>query len=239
MAYDLEEQEKIASLKAWWERYGNAVTSLVLGLAIAVGGYNFYQWYRTKQVAAAAAAYDELSKAIAAKDLGRVKEFSGILIEKNGGTAYAQMGALLAAKANVEGGDPKTAKAQLRWAADHAIDPEYRALASLRLAGILLDEGSYDDAMKEVVTTAAADLAPPLQAAYADRRGDIFAAQNKTADAEREYRGALAQLTSSNEMRGYVNVVQLKLDAIAAAPMAAAPTAAPASAPSSPLPAKP
>jgi predicted negative regulator of RcsB-dependent stress response len=240
VAYDLEEQEKIASLKAWWERYGNVVTSVVLGLAIAVGGYNIYQWYRVKQIGAASAAYDELSKAIAAKDLARVKEFSGILIEKNGGTAYAQMGALLAAKANLDGGDTKTAKAQLRWTADHAIDPEYRALASLRLSGVLLDEGGYADAMKEVATTASADLSPPLQAAFADRRGDIFAAQNKTSDAEREYRGALAQLEAGNDTRGYVNVVRLKLDALAAAPTIPVASVTPASvtpAPAAPAPA--
>jgi len=230
VAYDLEEQEKIASLKAWWERYGNAVTTLVFGVAVAVAGYNLYQWYHGKQVAAAGAAYEELTKAIAAKDLARVKEFSGILIEKNSGTAYAQMGAMLAAKANLEGGDAKTAKAQLRWTADHAVDPEYRALASLRLSGVLLDEGSYDEAIKEVASSVAADQSPPLQAAFADRRGDIFAAQNKAAEAEREYRGALTLLENSGETRAYANVVRLKLDALAATPAPAVASAAPSDA---------
>jgi predicted negative regulator of RcsB-dependent stress response len=54
VAYDLEEQEKIASLKAWWDRYGNALTSVVLGVAVAVAGYNGYQWYQRDRAAKAA-----------------------------------------------------------------------------------------------------------------------------------------------------------------------------------------
>ena len=31
MAYDLEEQEQIATLKAWWNQYGNLVTWVLIG----------------------------------------------------------------------------------------------------------------------------------------------------------------------------------------------------------------
>lgn len=227
MAYDLEEQEKIASLKAWWDRYGNALTSIVLGVAVAVAGYNVWQWYQRDRVAKAAGTYDELQRAVATKDLGHVRELSGILLDKYGSTAYAEMGAMLAAKANLDGGDAKTAKAQLQWAIDRAIDPEYRALGRLRLGGVLLDEGSYDDALKQVAPTSAAELSVPFQASFADRRGDIYLAQNKTDDAKREYSAALALLESRSESRGYANVVQLKLDGLMGGIAAAAPVAAP------------
>ncbi len=234
MAYDLEEQEKIASLKAWWDRYGNAFTSIVLGVAVAVAGYNIYQWYQRDKAAKAAGVYDELQRAITSKDQAHQRELTGILLDKFGSTAYAEMGALLAAKANVDAGDAKTAKAQLQWTIDHAIDPEYRALGRIRLAGMLLDEGSYDDAMKLVAVTAVDDLAPPFKASFADRRGDIDLAQNKTEEAKQEYAAALAILEARPEGRGYANVVQLKLDGLvggaATAPPAAttSPTTAPA-----------
>ncbi len=231
MAYDLEEQEKIASLKAWWDRYGNALTSIALGVAVAVAGYNVWQWYSRDKVAKAAGAYEELLKAVAAKDLPHTREVTGVLLDKYASTAYAEMGAMLAAKTNLEGGDAKTAKAQLQWAVDRAIDPEYRALGRLRLAGVLLDEGAYDDALKQVSSSAAADLSVPFQASFADRRGDIHIAQNKLDDARREYGASLALLESRPESRGYANVVQLKLDGLlggvvaSAAPLAPAPAA--------------
>ena len=235
MAYDLEEQEKIASLKAWWDRYGNAASSIVLGIAVAVAGYNVYQWYQRDHTAKAAGVYDELQRAVTAKDVGHVRDLAGMLIDKYASTAYAQMGAMIAAKANVDGGDAKSAKAQLEWAMGHAIDPEYRALARLRLAGVLLDEGKYDEASKQVASTTAADLSVPVQASFADRRGDIALAKNKVDEAKREYGASLALLESRPESRGYANVVQLKLDGLmggtaAAAAPASTTKAAPAAA---------
>ena len=236
MAYDLEEQEKIASLKAWWDRYGNALTSIVLGVAVAVAGYNVYQWYQRDRAARAAGVYDELQRAVAAKDLGHTRDLAGLLIDKYGATAYAEMGAMIAAKANVDANDAKGAKAQLQWTIDHAIDPEYRALGRLRLAGVLLDEGAYDEASQLVSTTAAADLSVPFQASFADRRGDILLAQNKVDEAKREYGDALKLLESRPDGRGYSNVVQLKLDglmggvaAVAPAPVASAASSTPTS----------
>ncbi len=230
MAYDLDEQEKIASLKAWWDKYGNALTSLVLGLAVAFAGYFLWQKYQRGRAEQAAAAYGDLQQAVAAKDLPRTRELTGVLLDKFGSTAYAEMAAVLAARANLDGGDAKTAKAQLEWVVDHAIDPEYRALGRLRLAGLLLDEGDFDAAMKQVLSSSASELSIPFQASFADRRGDIYTAQDKLDDAKREYTAALALLESKSDSRPYANVVQLKLDGlmggVVAAPAAVTPAPA-------------
>jgi len=58
---------------------------------------------------------------------------------KFGGTAYAQMSALAAAKSAFEAGDLKNAKAQLQWVVEHG-SAEYKEIAKIRLAGVLLDE---------------------------------------------------------------------------------------------------
>ena len=214
MAYDLEEQEQIATLKAWWERYGNALSTIVLAAAVAVAGYNGWQWYQKNRAGEATGVYDELERAVATKDIVHTRELSGIILEKFGSTAFAQMAALLSARANLEAGDAKTAKAQLQWTIDHAKDGEYRALGRLRLAGILLDEGAYADATKLVAENVAADLSASFQAAFADRRGDIDVAQNRLDDAKREYRAALAVLNGRPEVRGYSKVVELKLEGL-------------------------
>ncbi len=232
MAYDLDEQEKIASLKHWWEKYGNGLTSVVLGVAVAVAGFNLWQWYQRDKVAKAAGAYDELQRATVAKDLPRTRELTGLLLDKFGSTAYAEMAALLSAKTNLESGDAKTAKAQLQWTVEHAVDPEYRALGRLRLAGVLLDEGQGDEALKQIAKGSAGELSVPFQASFADRRGDIYIAQNKPDDAKHEYAATLALLESRADSRSYANVVQLKLDGLLGGVVASAATAPePAAAP--------
>ena len=44
--YDLEEQEKIEDLKAWWAQYGKYVSAVVTAIAIVVIGVQGWRWYQ-------------------------------------------------------------------------------------------------------------------------------------------------------------------------------------------------
>lgn len=210
MAYDLEEQEQLASIKAWWSRYGNLLTwALITALAayMAWGGWNVYL---NKQAQQASQLYDEQQRAVEAKDEAKVLRAATDMQARFSGTAYAQMSALVAAKAAFEAGDMDAAGKQLRWVVDHARDTEYRAIASIRLAGLLLDAGTYDDALKLL----AADFPVQFAGAVADRKGDILTAQGKRDEARAAYRLALEKTDPHSP--GY-QLIQLKLDAIGGA----------------------
>ena len=210
MAYDLEEQEQLDSIKAWWKKYGNLITWVLI---VALGGYaawNGWKTYQRKQAAQAGVLYEEVQKAAGAKDSARVTRAAADLKDKFGGTAYAQMGALAAAKTAYDANDVKTAKAQLEWIIKQGKDEEYRAVAKIRLAGILLDEKYYDEGLKLL----AGDFPPAFAADVADRRGDILVAQNKLEEARTAYRTALDKMDEKNPGR---QLVQLKLDAIGGA----------------------
>jgi predicted negative regulator of RcsB-dependent stress response len=114
--YDLEEQEQIDTLKTWWKMYGNLVTGLVMAASLAVVGWQGWNWYQGGQSAKAAAIYGVLEQAAAA-DAQKVKAAAGELAEKFGRTAYASLGAMVAAKQSFDAGDLKTAKTQLIWVA--------------------------------------------------------------------------------------------------------------------------
>ena len=128
-AYDLEEQEQISEIKAWWTRYGNAVTAGLLVAAIAVFGWQAWNWYQRNQAAQASAILADVQKAASAHDAKTASARTGELIEKFGGTTQAALAVLLSAKLQTEGGDLKTAKAQLGWAAEHAGEVELREIA--------------------------------------------------------------------------------------------------------------
>lgn len=52
MAFDLEEQEKIDQLKAWWARFGGLVTALLTVVLLAIIAYfawGMYKNYRSEQ----------------------------------------------------------------------------------------------------------------------------------------------------------------------------------------------
>ena len=184
--YDLEEQEQIDSIKTWWKMYGNLVSGVILAGSLAVIGWQGWNWYQRSQAAQASAIYGVLEQAVAVRDAQRVKAAAGELAEKFGGTSYAALGALIAARQSFEAGDLKTAKAQLSWAADKGKD-EIKDLARLRLAAVLLDEKAYDEALKQLESAHAAAFA----ARFLELKGDVLAAQGKKPEARTAYKAAL------------------------------------------------
>jgi predicted negative regulator of RcsB-dependent stress response len=209
MAYDLEEQEQLADLKAFWNKYGNLLSWVLIIALGSYAGYNFWTYHQRSQAADASGLYDELQKSLTDKDNAKVQRIASDVESKFGGTAYAQMAALAAAKGAFDANDLKTAKSQLQWVVEHGND-EYKSIAKLRLAGVLLDEKAYDEALKLLNT----EFMPQFAGAVADRKGDILVAQNKIAEARTAYQAALAAMDKKNPGR---QLVQVKLESIGGA----------------------
>jgi len=205
--YDLEEQEQLDSLKTWWKMYGNLVTSLVSAAAIAVVGWQGWNWYQGGQSAKASAIYGVLEQAVAAGDAQKIKAAAGELAEKFSGTQYAALGAMLAAKQSFEAGDLKTAKTQLAWVAEHG-KAEVKDLARLRLAAVQLDEKEYEDAAKQLE----AAHAVAFDARFLELKGDVLSAQGKKGDARQAYKSALEK--SAEKAGAGRELLQQKLDAL-------------------------
>ena len=217
MAYDLEEQEQIADLKAFWNKYGNPITWVLI---IALGSYSGYTWWKRDQASKAveaSALYDQLAISLAAKDNVKVQRMAADVQSRYASSSYAQMSALAAAKSAFDANDLKAAKAHLNWVATHG-NEEYQSIAKLRLAGVLLDEKAYDEGLKLLATS----FLPQFTGAVADRKGDILVAQNKVTEARAAYQAALTAMDEKHPGR---QLVQLKLEAIGgvvATPKAAA-----------------
>jgi predicted negative regulator of RcsB-dependent stress response len=212
MAYDLEEQEQLASIKAWWERWGNLVLTAVTVVLLAIAAFNGWRWYERHEAGNAGVLYEEFVGSLDGTDVARKKELAGTLIERYGRTVYAPMAALQIAKINLEAGDKGAAAAQLRWVIDKSGHPELVQIARLRLVGVLLDEKAHDEALKLL----SGDVPEALAASFADRRGDVLMAMGKVEEARVAYTEALDKAGGQHPMRP---IIQLKLDAL---PLAAA-----------------
>ncbi len=208
MAYDLEEQEKLESVKAWWQQNGNWVTWLLIVVLLGLAAWNGWNWWQRKQATDATLLYEQVQKAVESKDLERLKRSAGDLEQKYGKTAYGEMTALLAARTLFDAGDRAGAKAHLTWAMENARSEEFRMLARVRLAGVLLDDKAYDEGLALLKDTPPAAFASSV----ADRRGDLYAAQGKVAEARAAYRQALdAKGADQGTTR---QLIQFKLDAL-------------------------
>jgi predicted negative regulator of RcsB-dependent stress response len=212
---DLDEQEQLDQLKQFWKQYGNLITWTVIIILLGYAGWQGWNWYQRDQSAKAAAMFDALEVAANAGDADKSTRVFGDMKDRYPRTAFTQQAALLAAKVQHDKGQLEAARGSLGWAADHASEQEYRTVARLRLAGLLLDEKKYDEALKQLD---GAD-APEFVALVADRRGDVLLAQGKREEAKSAYSAAWKGMDDTVQYRV---VVEAKLVSLGAAPEAAA-----------------
>ena len=207
MAYDLQEQEQLDELKDWWKEYGNLVILGAVAIALAIAAFQGWRYYRHSQSLAAVVLYEQLEQADRAADRKKVREIAAQIVAKYGSTPYGAFAALSAARASSGSGDLADAKSQLTWVLENARQDEIKDIARLRLAGVLLDEKNYAEALKLVD----AKPAESMTALYADLKGDILLAQGKGAEARAAYQLALDKSEAGSPYR---TTLQLKLDSL-------------------------
>jgi len=208
MTLDLEEQEQLAALKAWWNEYGRLILLVVIGAAVAIGGWQGWRAYQRTQAQQASGVYETLARAAEAGDLKTVRDASGALAESYSRTLYASLGAFVAAHFYFERNDLKNAKAQLQWVLERSSSADMQAIARLRLAAVQLDEGAYDDALK----TLEAPHGDAYAAQFAALKGDILVAKKQLAEAKAAYRVALDK--AQGDEGAFRDSVRMRLDAI-------------------------
>lgn len=213
---NLEEQEQLDQLKHFWAKYGNLITWVAILVFGSFAAWNGWQWWQRDQAIKASAMFDELDRAAAAGDAERVARVFGDLKERFPRTVFAEQGGLMAAKVQADKGQADAAAAALSWVGENAQQDSYRTLARLRLAGVLLEQKKYDEALEQLEGADVAEFA----ALVADRRGDVLLAQGKKDEARAAYQSAWQTMAPDVQYR---RLIEAKLTALGAAPSAGTP----------------
>jgi len=206
-ALDLQEQEQLETLKAWWKDNRNQILGGLLIVVVGMGGWRGWQYYQHQQSDGAATLYQQFIEQLASNDTKRINDAAAAVTDKFGSTAYAARAELLAAQVNKQGNDLARAKTQLQWVIDNAAEVTLKDVARLRLAALLLDEKNYADALAQLD----AKHTPSFDGLYADLRGDVLSAQGKIDEARSSYKIAYEKIDAQSMYR---NLVQMKLDAL-------------------------
>lgn len=205
--YNHEDQDSIDGIKTWWDKFGTAITVVLTTLLVTIGGTQAWKYYQQQQAQQAADLYVLLQQVQLSNDPARINDAAHLLTEGFPSSGYAPRAAFVAAEADVQAGNNKRAIQNLQWIIDNAKETAMHDLARLRIAGILLDEEKYDEALRLMSTPHDATFA----GLYLDRKGDILIASKKIAEARLSYQAAIDKLSKNNN---YYNIVQMKLDAL-------------------------
>ncbi len=205
--YDLEEQEQIDALKAWWAQYARWVWVGVVLVLLGIGAFQGWRAWQERQAQNAGVLFEAVQGAVLQRDLSKSLQALQALETAQPQSALATRGALLVAALAHEKGDLGNALQTLQWVVTQGKEPAMVDLARLRAAGLLADQKKYDEALHLLQDNHSADYL----AMSADLRGDILLAQNKPDAARQSWREALEKSQPVDVLH---QIVQGKLDAL-------------------------
>ena len=203
------DEEQIEHLKKWWNENGKSIIGgIAIGL-IAIFGWRGWQDHLVTQGEKASDLYEQLAaddrqKKVTPTQKDSKTDTGAITKQLNQdykSTPYSTFSSLLLAREAVENNDIAAAKTHLQWVLDNTDSDEFKHLARLRLARLLLEEGDKDAAMSLIEKIDTGKFAPN----YHELRGDILLQQGDSKAAQDAYTQALS-------IRGNQPVVQMKLD---------------------------
>jgi len=214
---DLQEQEQLDQIKHFWGTWGGIISSGLLVVLCALVAWNGYLFWQNHQAQQAAMLAEAVETAFEMGDASRVQQAFESLQADYDGTAQAGQAGLLAAKMLADAGKWDEAKPILTWVAEKSADEGHRALARLRLVGVLLEEKAYDEALAQL----SGRFPESFAALVADRKGDVLALQDKKPQAIEEYRRAWQAFGALDGRMQYRSLVEAKLNALGARAMLA------------------
>lgn len=208
---DLEEQEQIDQIKHFWSTWGTLISSVLVIIFGAAAAWNGYQFWQNRQALKAAVLFDAIENAAQVGDQARLEQAFSDIRSKYAGTIQAAQAGLMVAKVELDKGHSDAAYTALEWIVGNSSDEGYKAIAHLRLASLLIEKKSYEEALKHLSTK----FPVSFEAIAADRQGDLLAQQGNKQNATAEYNRAYKML---NEEIGYRNLVEVKLNSLGVQP---------------------
>ncbi|PHV12996.1 YfgM family protein [Chitinimonas sp. BJB300] len=209
-AFDLQEQEQIAEIKAWWTQWGKLLITVAVALLVAYVGQAAWKAYQQSQGEAATTAYGTVEKAFQAKDAAKTRAAADTMAKQQPGHALTSRAMLLAAKAAHDGKDLDKARTALEWVVAHGNEDGVVDVARLRLAAVLLDQKQFDAALK----TLDKPKSDTFAGQFSDARGDVFAVKGDFPAARKAYELARSQLEKDSPAR---ELIEVKLSSLGAA----------------------
>lgn len=212
---DRTEEEQLEAIKNWLKENG---TSLVVGIALALGGVFGYQGWQAsirESGEEASAIYDDLVASVAVdpgQELDEEQISTGRFLADQlksdyEDTTYAHFAAMFMSRLAVEQGDLERAESELRWALEHDVDRSLGLIARQRLARVLLARGNPEEALAMV------DGVEPgaHTSSYEEVKGDIYVALDREDAAREAYQRALDTVVDG----GVKPILEMKRHALA------------------------
>lgn len=205
----MTEEEQLAAIKSWWNKYSTLITISVSIVLVIISGYRYWDWRNNKIINHASNSYEHLMIAFSEQNTKAVQSYANQLINDYPKTVYADVARLSLAKVYVDDSNYDKALRVLKPVAENSAQFALKEIAHLRVARLLISKKQYEKASTEldlVTHCAYVSVANEL-------KGDIFRANHNYKSALEFYNKAELQ----NKAQGITNLyLEMKQQAVTA-----------------------
>lgn len=184
-AYATEEQQ-LEAIKNWFKKYGSTLSWAIL-IALAIGSA-FTYWRHHQEVLKEQASdhYIVLIDGLTEKDETTVKSKADVLLTNYSNSPYATLAAFALAFEAVGKADLTTAERHLEWIIKYSKQPDFQAIARIRLIRLLIAQKKFDEGMALLDEKATGFLSLMYEL-----KGDILLEKKDLLGAKKAYETAL------------------------------------------------
>ena len=193
MSVYMTEEEQLESIKKWWNRYGNIVTTILSVVLLCIAGYRYMNWHHDKITQQASTTYEHMMVALSNQNIKSVRSYANELIKDYKNTVYADAAHMTLAKVYVSKNKLDQAKAELMAVASKGNMSTLKQIAKIRIARILTAEKAYTNALKELSTIEDKNYLPVIN----ELKGDIYGATGQYQDAIQSYKLAMDEVKTN------------------------------------------
>lgn len=197
---DVHDQHEVEAFKAWWKENG---MSVLTGVAIAIAGvlgWQGYQDYQRSNNEAASAVYESLRVAQSQNKFTEVSRDARQLMVDHAASPYAVGAAFMLAKSEADKEDWAGAQSDLQWVIDHSKDVQWKAIAQLRLARVMIENKQPAQAIS-LLNTASTSLPTAFKGMADYVRGMALLQQGDQQAAQQAFSAAQANNELSASIR--------------------------------------
>jgi predicted negative regulator of RcsB-dependent stress response len=218
MSVYMTEEEQLAAIKKWWQRYSTLLLIIFSLVLLSVSGYRYWQWHRLKVNTEASNAYEHLMVAFSNQDPKSINSYANQLTTEFGQTVYAHAARLTLAKLYVSENNVDKAIETLEAVVNGSAMKSLKQVARLRIARLLSSKKSFDSAMLQLNNVDDPTYMPLVN----EMKGDIFAATGKYQKAIDAYKEAMTAVRTKGLGNLYLEMKTNELAALSSSAKAQA-----------------
>ena len=191
-------------LTEWWHDNGKYFIAGAVLSIVAIVGWKGWGYYTETRAIEAATQYEEMLDYIALENAQEAAQILNTLRDKYAATTYSVFASFAMAKFKVEQGQLKEAVPDIKWVTEHSGYEEFKSLAWVRLARLLLELGQTEEAYEIVLSYT---FPRGIEELAAEVRGDYLIRQNNYEQAQNAYQNAI-----STSMVDDYNFIMMKVE---------------------------